>query len=268
MTRLPESLRDFEMELTAAATRDVKRSARRRRTLWRAGAVAATGVVVFTVLSVVNVFGAGGPSIVGKALAALAGKAEAIVHVVMVGTQDNGDGTTMEWRWESWETASEPNALRSIQTAPDGTVVESVLLDDRIQLYSAAEGVIYDVPNTAGTWDKRVFEDFRRAATHFLESGRAHVTGEVVINGRKATEIASDDGREVYVVDAATSTPLEWRTTGDSGGTLVRFPVFEEMPATQQNMRVFDLTVLYPDIPVDHDLDHYEEFQKNGRPND
>ncbi len=266
MTELPESLRRFETKLAAAATCDVRRSARRKRVAWRFGAVAGAGLAVFAALSVINVFGAGGPSIVGRAVAALAERAEAIVHVVMVETQDTGNGTTVEWRWESWETTSEPCALRSIQTQPDGSVIDSVIKDDRIQLYSRAGGVIYDVVNTAGAWDKRVFEDFRRTATRFLESGRAQVKGEVAVDGRAGIEIASDDGSEAYVIDEATGAPIEWRTTGDSGSSILRFPVFEEMPATQENMRMFDLTVFNPDVPVDHDLDHYEDFQKNSWP--
>jgi hypothetical protein len=43
----------------------------------------------------------------------------------MHGSQTNGDGSIISWRDESWEQQSPPYDGRKIQTAPNGSTVET-----------------------------------------------------------------------------------------------------------------------------------------------
>jgi hypothetical protein len=47
-----------------------------------------------------------------------------ILHVDMRGTQNNGDGTTITWRDQSWQGRC-PYDRRQVETSPDGTTVEA-----------------------------------------------------------------------------------------------------------------------------------------------
>ena len=60
----------------------------RRRLVWQGALVAGAAVVVLVALSIVNVFGADGPSIVDKAAAAVDPGQNAIVHVRIAGSRD------------------------------------------------------------------------------------------------------------------------------------------------------------------------------------
>jgi hypothetical protein len=100
-------------------------------------------------------------------------------------------------------------------------------------------------------------EPFRAEILELLESGAAHETGRVEIGGREAIRIESTDGSHVYLVEAETYVPLEWTSTGDGGGVTLRFPVYEELPADADSMRIFDLAAQHPGARVNRDPDAY-----------
>ena len=133
---LPTSLIDYREALEHAVRRDLGRSpARRRRGLalrWAlAGALVAAAAL--GALSFIARDGAG-PSVVDRAAAAVAPSPGTILHVDMHGFQDNGDGTTITWRDESWQQQGPPHDGRQIQTSPDGTVTESGTDEKRQQV--------------------------------------------------------------------------------------------------------------------------------------
>ena len=93
-------------------------------------------------------------------------------------------------------------------------------------------------------------EEFRSEILALLESGRVRVVGHVNVDGRDAIRLESLDGKEVYVVDAATYDPIEWTTTGNGGGVTLRFPVYEKLPVDSQSMKLLDLEAQHPGAQV------------------
>ena len=86
-----------------------------------------------------------------------------------------------------------------------------------------------------------------------LESGRARETGRVDVTGRDAIRIESPDGRQVYLVDAATYAPIEWTSAGNGGGVTLRFPVYEQLPVDSESMELLDLEAQHPGARVVRD---------------
>jgi hypothetical protein len=99
--------------------------------------------------------------------------------------------------------------------------------------------------------------EFRARFFALLKSGRLHVTGHVVVDGRDGIQLSSPDGKDVYVVDASTYDPIEWTTTGEGGGVTLRFPVYEELPVDAKSMQLLDLHAQHPSAQVVRDVDAY-----------
>jgi hypothetical protein len=91
--------------------------------------------------------------------------------------------------------------------------------------------------------------------------------GREVVDGREAVRIATRDGRIVYLVDATTYIPIEWRTTGDGGSSSLRFNAYETLPATPENLALLDVRVQHPDATVDTDPEHFRDAQARLYPN-
>jgi hypothetical protein len=90
--------------------------------------------------------------VVDRAAAAVASSPGTILHVDMHGSQTNPDGSTITWRDESWQQQSPPHDGRQIQTAPDGSVVETATADGRQQVYDPARNTIYvSAPESTAT---------------------------------------------------------------------------------------------------------------------
>jgi len=150
-TGLPPSLERFQSQLEAAARRDVKRSSRLRPTIIRATAVCATVAAAVAVLSVVGVFGKNGPSLVDnaaaidRAAAALAPHNDAILHIDMLGSQKNADGSVDTWSDESWQSGTKPYDRRQIETGTEGagSRVETAMVDGVTQVYDPTTDTIY-----------------------------------------------------------------------------------------------------------------------------
>jgi hypothetical protein len=88
-------------------------------------------------------------AVVRHALAAAAQPPGTILHVVMNGTQHNGDGTTITWRDQSWQENGGPGDRRQVATNPDGTTVESANVGDTEQVYDPVTNTIYASTTTA-----------------------------------------------------------------------------------------------------------------------
>jgi outer membrane lipoprotein-sorting protein len=99
--------------------------------------------------------------------------------------------------------------------------------------------------------------EFRSEILSLLRSGRARVTGHLTVAGRDAIRLESLDGKKVYVVDAATYDPIEWTTTGNGGGVRLRFPVYEQLPADAESLKLLDLEDQHPDAQVVRGADAY-----------
>jgi hypothetical protein len=140
----PEAAEALLREVLAAP-----RVERRRRTtvaLRLAAVGAAAAVVAGAVVLAGDDGGAVTPAsaaVVRHAIAALAQPAGTILHVDMRGTQDNGNGTSIAWRDESWQLNAAPYSRRQIETKPDGTTVESANVGKVEQVYDPATDTIY-----------------------------------------------------------------------------------------------------------------------------
>jgi hypothetical protein len=83
-------------------------------------------------------------------MAALAQQPNTILHVRMLGFQNNGDGTTVSWSDESWQAESPPYGRRTIQIGTDGSKVESESDAHGEQVYDSAANTIYVGPRPSG----------------------------------------------------------------------------------------------------------------------
>jgi hypothetical protein len=195
---LPTSLVDFRGALEAAAHRDL--TARRRRV--RAGRLALAAVFVgaaaLGALSIVSRHTAGG-SVVDRATAAIARSPGTILHVDMLGTQTNGDGSVVTWRDESWEQQSAPYDGRQIETATDGSVAETATTGGRDELYDPTRNTIYVAPRVNETpyemnqWD---LKPGPRPGTELLRVGDVqggHIVATGVITTAQANALRKRD---------------------------------------------------------------------------
>jgi hypothetical protein len=101
-------------------------------------------------------------------------------------------------------------------------------------------------------------DEYRAEILALLQSGRARETGRVEVAGRDAIRIESVDGRQVYLVDAATYAPIEWTTSGNGGGVTLRFPIYEELPVDSESMELLDLEAQHAGAPVLRDPAAYQ----------
>ena len=151
---LPTSLIDYREALEDAVRRDLGRSgSQRRRGLVLRWALAAAVVLAAALgaLRIISRDGAGA-SVVDRAAAAVAASPGTILHVDMHGFQDNGDGSTITWRDESWQQQGPPHDGRQIETGPDGSVVETATANGREEVYDSARNTIYvSAPESTAT---------------------------------------------------------------------------------------------------------------------
>jgi hypothetical protein len=350
-TGLPPSLERFQGQLEAAARRDVRRSSRLRPALIRVTAVCVTAAAAVAVLSAVGVFGTNGPSLVDQAAAALAPKHGSVLHMNMLGSQNNGDGTTVSWSDESWQAGTAPYDRRQIETSPEGTRVETAMVDGVTQVYDPSTDTIYvdtqakpptteaaaspsaraqqqqtayarivsvtvapggkvavtieakaangtltrsvqvvkkenvkrlkaklaivadgpKVSSTSASGDEQpttAYEQdpFRAQILALLRSGKVHEDGRPTVDGRDLIRFVSNDRHATYLVDATTYHPVEWTTTGDGGGTTLRFVTYENVPVSEGS-DLLSLTAQHPGVRVDRDPAHWAEASGRLFPN-
>jgi outer membrane lipoprotein-sorting protein len=313
MNALQPSLDRFGDELEDAVRRDLGRR-RRRRGAIRGALVLA--VVAAAALGLLSVFGAGGPSVVDRAAAALQSSGDSILHYRFDATQQNGDGTTATWNQETWQLLAGPYTRRQIAIGTNSPRAESVSRGDVNELYDASNDTIYIATNqelraarlpkieivsqstleklTGSATATAVYEvgkgggpykviateagarklrrqilhpegqtsgvlpeEFRSQILALLKSGKVRVVGHVTVDGRDAIKLESLSGKSTYIVDASTYDPIEWTTTGTTGGVTLRFSAFEELPVDDQSMQLLDLQAQHPSATVVHDVKAY-----------
>jgi hypothetical protein len=297
MSHLPTSLVQFRHELERAIAQETPR---RRPDVLRLVVVSAVaGAVGLGALGAITVFGTSASSVVERATAALAVPSDAIVHVSIVGRQDNGDGTVSTWRTESWRSTSAPYASRQVEQVGGDRAVEtgSTGAGATTAVYDAARNTVYVqheaasdrsggvVPGKVLRWYDangkvhRVVEStrrpsstgpaepspaeepFRQQVLALLRSGEARETGRTTIGGRSAIRIATPTGGATYFVDADTYDPIEFRTVGESGGTVMRFVVYEQLARDAVTNKLLSVEAQHPDARVTRDTGAFQQAQ-------
>jgi hypothetical protein len=294
----PPGLAGFQGRLEAAAEADLRRRRRNRRIAIRAGSTVAVAVIALVVLSVVNVFGAGGPSIVERAAAALAPSCgNTIRHIHLVATVPDGKGGTAGWDEETWTLLVSPYSFRSVQAARPGFPPAESATNGNLgsQIYDPATNTVYVyeavAPSEADLQKKAQLEgktveqmkqdDAAKAAVGFkdkfqgvvdrmLASGKATVDRDLVVDGRHAVRITGVDGDAdiIYTVDAKTYDPIEFQVVPAAAGTdkanaatTMRFLAYDTLPATDANLALFDLAAQHPGATVDRDPQDFAAAQ-------
>jgi hypothetical protein len=172
-TALPTSLIDYRDALEGAARRDLARRRRRSVAVRWAVAAAVVAAAALGALSLVSRHAAG-TSVVDRAAAAIASSPGTILHVDLLGSQTNGDGSVITWHEESWQQQSPPYERRQIETSPDGTVTESGSSNTSDAVYDPARNTIYvashpdEQPGAMDSWD---LEPGPRPGTVLLRMG-------------------------------------------------------------------------------------------------
>jgi hypothetical protein len=267
---LPDSLLRFRGDLEAAISCDL---GRRRRRLVRPAALAAAAAAAAGVLAFLLVGGAG-PSIVGRAEAALAGGGDSLLHIRMLGSQMNPDGSVVRWEDEEWLVSGAWGPRRQVEKA-DGRSVEAATTDEGFaQVYDSATNTIYAaraLPAPASKQPHPGAEDeiadvppstpmeIKRLLFGAGESLRDD--GHVSLGSRDAVRLVSENAGLTYLVDADTYFPIELRTKGDGGSVTMRFEVYEQLDATVANRALLSLTAQHPGARVDTDPAHFRAAQ-------
>jgi hypothetical protein len=318
VTALPPTLVQFGGELETAIARELARRRTSRRALaLRLAAMGTAAAIVVVAAGVTRELTGRGPSVVERAAAALTVPAGSILHVRMVATQDNGDGTSVSWEDESWQGTFAPRPRRQIERVGGGAPAESETSGNgSVGIYDAARNTIYlareselvegvqpkSMPKpvltpgpkgeprrawkieggaaspSARRWDDdgaageplqidASAESFRKQVLGLLESGRGRIERDVHVGGRAAVRITFRKGRVSYLVDAATYAPIQLRTSGTLGSVVLRFPVYEVLPATDENRALLSVVAQHPDARVVRDVDQFRAAQARLFPN-
>jgi hypothetical protein len=255
---LPRALERYRRELEIAIADDL---ARRRRMRLRVGiAVVALALIVI----VVNVLPGGSsnrplPSVepasaVERAAAALASDRRTILHVHMIGRQYDKTRPDIRWENESWVGAG---GYRMIETPPDGPVAETEQAKGFDRIWDGSR--VLEAPAADDEMSTSPEDKFRSEALQYLRDGHARVTGQVRRDGRPALRIAADRGGQVFIVDAHDYTPIEFRTRGTGGGTVLRFVTYERLPVNDATRRLLSISAQHGDAPVVRDAGAYQD---------
>jgi hypothetical protein len=294
---LPPNVVDFRRQLERAVERDLARRSRVRPLALRGALVVTAAAAAGVATTAFGVFGTYAPSIVERASAALAVQDGTILHVVMVGHQDNGDGTTSTWRDETWQSTSEPYERRQIEHVGDDPVTEAGSAGDAEAIYEAKTNTVYTReeptslpasgkllrwkttdgkvhrlivnggrPAPPATQTDPIEEPFRHEVLELLGSGGAREDGHVTLAGREAVRIVGNSGKATYFVDAKTYDPIEFRTVGDGGGTSLRFEVYETLHLDAATRRLVSVAAQHPDARVSTDPAEFAAAQQRMFP--
>lgn len=242
----------FRRQLERAVAADLGRRRRRRRVRLGAVAVALGAIVV-----VLNVLPSGGgnqvapASALERAAAALARDDDSIVHVHMLGRQYEDGRPDIHWQDEFWVG---PGALRNVETSPEGRVVETEQTRDAERLWDGKR--VLEAPAQDAEISGGPDEKFRGEVLASLRAGNARLVGHVRRDGRDALKIAAGAGT-TYVVDAGTYDPIEFRTRGTGGGTVLRFATYERLPLTDETRPLLSIAAQHGGAPVVRDASAY-----------
>jgi hypothetical protein len=264
VTKLPPSLARYRFQLERAVAADLRR--RRRR---RAGGVAAA---VAAVLIAVNLLpssderpgGVAPASAVERAAAALQPRDGAILHMHVVGRQFDDGHPDVRWEHESWtRVGTEEN--RTVQTQPFGPTAETAYAGGVESLWDEQEARVVEkrAPRPEAS-TPAADSGFRSEALEMLRSPRAKVSKQSR-DGRSVLRIAT--GRAAYLVDGRTYTPIELRTRGTTGGTVLRFTAYESLPLSTETEKLLSIAAQHPGAPVVRDAAAYDAAVQRLFPN-
>jgi hypothetical protein len=260
MSTPPGSLDRYRRQLERAIGRDLERRRRRRRL--RLGTLAAATAAVVVVL---NLLPSGdGPSgrlgtvapatAVERAAAALQPRAKTILHVHMVGRQFEDGRDDIRWEDERW---TAPGAVRNVQRSPEGWVTETEHAKGFDRVWDARGKRVLEVRSQQPDSSYGQEEKFRDEALATLRSGQAEVAGHERVSGRDALKIVVQGGAQTYLVDARDYTPIELRTRGTGGGTVLRFVAYERLPLTDATRETLSIAAQHPGAPTVRDARAY-----------
>jgi hypothetical protein len=254
VTQLPPSLDRYRFQLERAVAAHLRRR-RRRRAAGVAAAVAA-------VLLVVNLLPSGGDrpggvapaSAVERAAQALQPRKGAVLHMHLVGRQFEEGRPDLRWEHESW-TLVGTGENRTVQKPPFGPMTETAFADGVESVWDETGGRV--VEKRAGLPESTPAANgkFRAEALAMLRSPRATVTRHTR-DGESVLRMAV--GRSVYVVDGRTYAPIELRTRGTSGGTVLRFTAYESLPLNADTEKLLSIAAQHPGAPVVRDPAAYD----------
>jgi hypothetical protein len=258
VTQLPPSLDRYRFQLERAVAADLRR--RRRR---RAGGVLAA---VAAVLVVVNLLPSGGDrpggvapaSAVERAAQALQPREGAILHMHMVGRQFEDGRRDLRWEHESW-TLVGTGDNRTVQTPPIGPVTETAYADGVESLWDEAGGRVVEKRARRSESTPAANGEFRAEVLAMLRSPRAKVTTQAR-DGKSVLRIVA--GQTAYVVDDQTYAPIELRTRGTGGGTVLRFVAYESLPLTAETEKLLSIAAQHPGAPVVRDAAAFDAVQR------
>jgi hypothetical protein len=97
---------------------------------------------------------------------------------------------------------------------------------------------------------------FRAQILHLLRSGQVHIAGHVTVDGRDTIKITSSDDHTTYYVTPDRYTPVELTTKGTTGGTVLRFDTYEQLPV-KDSSALLSLTAQHPTATIDRDAADY-----------
>jgi RNA polymerase sigma-70 factor (ECF subfamily) len=236
-----EALPEHERRAVAAGVR----RRRRRRVVGVVAAVAAVLVGVNLIPSGEDRPGAVAPaSAVERAAQALEPRRGTILHFHMVGRQFEDGRPDVRWEHETWMHVG-TGAIRTVQKPPVGPVAETAVGDHVESLWDAERERV--VERSSEQPEAVLTEDaFRGEALELLRSGRPEVTKD-----RDTLRIA--EGNRAYIVDGDDYTPIALRTRGTSGGTVLRFKVYESLPLNAETEKLLSIAAQHPGAPVVRD---------------
>jgi hypothetical protein len=92
-----------------------------------------------------------------------------------------------------------------------------------------------------------------------LAGGDLREDGHISVDGRDAIRLITESGDVTYLVDPDTYVPIELSAKLDGGGDVdLRFPVYEDLPASALSDGLFSLQAQHPGATVKVDKLAYE----------
>jgi hypothetical protein len=203
VTSVPDSLLRFRGDLEEEISRDLARG----RLGWQAAFTLAAAIA--TAIAAFLLVGGGGPSIVDQAEAALTAGGGSLLHIRMLGSRTEPDGSVVRWEDEHWLVSGARGPRRQIETTADGRRVETATTEDGVaQVYDPATNTIYAAralppPTSTPQHSQSGFRDesgvrvplspqmeIKRLLT--AAGGNLRDEGRVAVDGREALRLVSE----------------------------------------------------------------------------
>jgi hypothetical protein len=150
-------------------------------------------------------------------------------------------------------TAAQAKALRN------GTDVVTWTVRDKGERFSHPRVVrapAASSTNDAGSLDP-FSGTFRGQILALLRSGHARVAGHVTVDGRDTIRIQSADGHTTYYLAPDSYKPVELVTKGTTGGSILRFESYEELPAKDTG-DLLNLAAQHPGAKINRNVADYQ----------